>query len=114
MNLLEWQNGDGISITSPQLIAYKNERGNVTNLPQLQFVVSVQELDRQYYPVVGAYDSCGHLVWHTAYREFGNFDSAFKFAKNQVEDVFQGSYDDGSLRHDMLNAWASEILECLR
>ena len=108
-DFLNWQSGDGIAITSPQLIAYCDEHGNVTNLPQLQFVITVSEQDGFYYPVVGAYDCTNRVVFKTVYRAMNDFDTAFNYAKGQVEETFQGSFDDGILRHNRLNRWAFEI-----
>jgi hypothetical protein len=115
MNFLDWQSADGIAITNPQLIAYKDEKGNVTSLPQLQFIIAVESYgDGWYYPVCAALNRIGKIVFKTAYRKHDTFDSAFNYAKAQVEQVFQGSFEDGHIRHDMLNGWACEIAQnCL-
>jgi len=111
MNFLNWQSGDGIAITSPQLIAYCDESGNVTNLPQLQFVITVSEQNGFYYPIVGAYDCANRVVFKTVYRAMNDFDTAFNYAKCQVEEAFQGSYESGILSHNVLNGWTFEIMK---
>ena len=112
-NFLNWTFEDGFAITSPQIIAYQDADNNVTVLPQLQFVASVEAINELFYPIVFAVDCTGVVVWKTAYRERDKFESAFDYAVGMVESVFAGSFEDGHQHHDMLNAWSCEILQCL-
>ena len=110
-DLLNWTIESDFAITSPQIIAYKDENGNVTALPPLQFIATAESLEeRIWHPVVMAVDGDGVVVWKMAYREHDTFESAFDLAIGTVESVFMGSWEDGHLHHDMLNAWACEIL----
>jgi len=114
MDFLNWQSGDGIALSSQQWIAYQDENGNTTMLPPIQIIVAVESYpDNVYYPVVAVLNSIGKIIWRIAYRECTDFETAFNYAKREVEETFQGSYEDGILRHDILNGWAFEIMKGL-
>ena len=90
---LNWTHESDFSITSPELITYCNEKGNVTNLPLVQFVATYEELEKLFYPVVYGVNKDGEIVFKSSYQEFHDKENALQFARDKVR----------------LNGWTFEI-----